>query len=387
MPQKDTLGAVSQTPQTAKHAEWNPELLAWLRARALAEGFDLASVAPADPDPNPTETRFADWIAAGNAAEMDYLKRRNEQGELLRARVQNAVPWAKSVIVCAFNYNAAGPRSIDPAPEATGWIARYAWNGDSEGNPIDYHDDLLRRLRAIEADLQIVAPCQSRCYVDTGPLLERDLAARAGLGWIGRNTCLINQQLGSWLFLAAIATSLPLATQPTLQLHPDRCGSCTACIDACPTQALLNTPDSRGMDASRCIAYLTIEHKGPIADNLHAGIGRNVFGCDICQEVCPWNRRAPIADKPGLAPRPNLINPPLATLAALTPAAFRHQFRGSPLERTRHSRLHRNTAIALGNTPTPAADGPLRHLAASDNMLVAEAATRALNRRKNPRKS
>jgi len=377
MPQKDTLVSVPDTPQS----EWSPELLDWLQTRAIAEGFDLASVAPAAGS-DATADRFEGWIAAGHAAEMHYLARRNEHGELLRARVQSAIPWAQSIIVCAFNYNAAGPRSIDPAPEATGWIARYAWNGDAEGRPIDYHDDLLRRLRAIEADLQRIAPCQSRCYVDTGPLLERDLAARAGLGWIGRNTCLIHQRLGSWLFLAAIATSLPLAAHPALALHPDRCGSCTACIDACPTDALLNTPDARQMDASRCIAYLTIEHKGPIPEALQQGIGRNVFGCDICQEVCPWNRRAPIAHKPGLAPRPDLINPPLATLAALTPATFRTQFRASPLERTKLPRLQRNTAIALGNTPTPTAQTPLQSLAASAHLLVAEAATQALNRRK-----
>ena len=207
---------------------------------------------------------------------MEYLKRRDQQGVLLRSGVQVAMPWARSVIVCALNYNAGGPLSIDEAPPGTGWIARYAWSGqakvaDTATNtatetdelvPTDYHDQLLRRLRQVEAALHNRFACETRCYVDTGPLVERTVAANAGVGWIGKNTCVINQELGSWLLLGVIVTSLPVAAGVEFQIAADRCGSCTRCIDACPTDALVAP---REMDASRCIAYLTIEKKGAIA--------------------------------------------------------------------------------------------------------------------------
>ncbi len=285
---------------------------------------------------------------------MQYLQRRAESGELLRGSARAAMPWARSVIVCAFNYNLAGesqaPRSIDPAPADTGWIARYAWTGDADGNPLDYHDDLLRRLHAVEAALQARAPCETRCYVDTGPLLERDFAARAGVGWIGKNTCVINQQEGSWLLLGVIVTSLPLG-DATLTLAPDRCGSCTRCIDACPTDALiLPLTGTREMDASRCISYLTIEKKGEIPIELREPVGRQVFGCDICQDVCPWNRQAPISTASGVQRREELINPKLQSLAQLDQPEFKRIFAGSTLERTKRKRLQRNVAIAMANS-------------------------------------
>jgi epoxyqueuosine reductase len=342
-------------------AAWTADQIEWIRTCALASGFDLAGVAaaPAAEEPSGTLTadRFAAWIDQGHAGEMDYLKRRNaEGGALLRSSARAAMPWARSVIVCALNYNltgsAAAPLSIDAASPEAGWIARYAWTGDEQGQPVDYHDDLLRRLQQVEAALQQTTPCQTRCYVDTGPLLERDFAARAGIGWIGKNTCVLNQQQGSWLLLGVIVTSLPVAAQA--MLAPDRCGSCTRCIDACPTHALLPpTPENghtRAMDASLCIAYLTIEKKGAIAEDLRAPMGRQVFGCDICQEVCPWNSRAKPAQKPGLSRRDQLINPSLAWLAGLDQAGFKRLFAGSPLERTRRKRLLRNVAIAMGNS-------------------------------------
>jgi epoxyqueuosine reductase len=215
----------------------------------------------------------------------------------------------------------------------------------------------MGRLRQIEAALQACAPCTSRCYVDTGPLLERNLAAQAGVGWIGKNTCVLNQQLGSWLLLGVIVTSLPVAEGAVALSAPDRCGTCTRCIDACPTNALLasSSPDSpREMDASLCIAYLTIEKKGEIPEVLRTPIGRNVFGCDICQDVCPWNRRAPIAadspEREGLSPRQELINPALEWLAGMDAGEFKRRFRGSPLERTGRKRMLRNVAIAMGNS-------------------------------------
>jgi epoxyqueuosine reductase len=286
---------------------------------------------------------------------MEYLKRRDESGTLVRSALRVAMPWARSVVVCAMNYNAGAPLSVDPAPGDTGWIARYAWSGRTQKDktliPTDYHDELLGRLRRIEAELLAQVDCTTRCYVDTGPLIERSIAAQAGIGWIGRNTCVLNQQLGSWLLLGVIVTSLPLNELTVAAL--DRCGSCTRCIDACPTDALLGSsgPGSRReMDASRCISYLTIEKKGAIDEDLRGQMGRQVFGCDICQDVCPWNRRAPIASKEGMQPRPELINPPLERLAEMDSSAFKRAFKGSPLERTGRKRLLRNVAIAMGNS-------------------------------------
>lgn len=334
--------------------EWTPELTAWIEQQAVNLGFVAAAVAPVPDEGSEVADRDADrfssWIQAGRAGEMEYLKRRGEDGILLRSAVRAAIPWAQSVLVCAWNYNAAAPASSAPAPGA-GWIARYAWSGrvldEGQTVPTDYHDDLLSKLRALEALLKERAPADTRCYVDTGPILERSVAAQAGLGWIGKNTCLIHQQLGSWMLLGVIVTSIPVAAEAVPHLAADRCGSCTRCIDACPTQALIAP---RQMDASRCIAYLTIEKKGSIPEELREPIGRQVFGCDICQEVCPWNRRAPISRKEDSRPRSELINPALSWLASLDAAEFRRNFKGSPLERTRRKRLHRNVAIAMGNS-------------------------------------
>jgi epoxyqueuosine reductase len=271
------------------------------------------------------------------------------------------MPWARSVVVCALNYNCEAPLSIDPAEAGTGWIARYAWRGrardDGTAAATDYHDELLHRLRLIEAELLAQTACTTRCYVDTGPLVERSLAAQAGVGWIGKNTCVLNQQLGSWLLLGIIVTSLPLDEPATAMRASipaaDRCGTCTRCIDACPTGALLGSSDPaapREMDATRCIAYLTIEKKGAIDPGLRAQMGRQVFGCDICQDVCPWNRRAPIASHAGMQPRLELVNPALEWLAAMDAREFKLRFKGSPLERTGRKRLLRNAAIAMGNS-------------------------------------
>ena len=369
----------SPTPGLPAPHALTPDLEACLRASAESAGFDLFGIAPAltpdDAAGQLTAERFTAWIDQGRAGEMDYLKRRDDQGELLRRSVRVPLPWARSVLVCAFNYNAAAPKSIDPAPPDAAWIARYAWSGNATGDPLDYHDDLLARLKQVEAALQTQAPCTTRCYVDTGPLLERDLASKAGIGWVGKNTCVLNQQQGSWLLLGVIVTSIAIAT---LALEtPDRCGSCTRCIDACPTDALIAP---RKMDASLCIAYLTIEHKGPIAEPLRAPMGRQVFGCDICQDVCPWNRRAPIATHPDSVPRDALINPTLDWLASLTPADFRQRFRGSPLERTKLKRLRRNVAIAMGNTRDPAHHPHLEAWSTSDDPVLAEAALWALAR-------
>jgi epoxyqueuosine reductase len=366
---------------------WTPELELWLRELAVASGFDSAGVAPVvatDSEAGEARVdaeRFTAWVAKGRAGEMEYLKRRNEQGVLLRSEVQIAMPWAQSVIVCALNYNAPEPLSIDAAPTDTGWIARYAWSGRAEGAdadelvPTDYHEELLGRLRRVEEKLHERFVCQTRCYVDTGPLVERASAAKAGIGWIGKNTCVIDQKLGSWLLLGVIVTSLPVAFDADRHIAADRCGSCTRCIDACPTDALVAP---REMDASRCIAYLTIEKKGSIAEELRGLMGRQVFGCDICQDVCPWNRRAPVSSNEGMLARRQLINPTLEWLAGMDAAAFKRWFKGSPLERTRRMRLLRNVAIAMGNSGEEHFIDQLKQWSKAEDPALAESAEWAL---------
>jgi len=361
--------------------EWTPEGEAWMRECAMEVGFDAAGVAPVV-GTSDTErldaVRFAAWVEGGRAGEMEYLKRRDERGVLLRSGVQVAMPWARSVIVCAFNYNSAAPLSIDGAGDGTGWIARYAWSGkDSEAglHPTDYHDELLGRLRVVEAALRKRYDCETRCYVDTGPLVERSVAARAGVGWIGKNTCLLNQELGSWLLLGAIVTSLSVGERTALEVAADRCGSCTRCIDACPTGALVAP---REMDATRCISYLTIEKKGVIPEELRKGMGRQVFGCDICQDVCPWNRRAPVAVKEGMLARPELVNPELEWLAGMDAAEFKRWFKGSPIERTRKKRLHRNVAIAMGNSRDERFLSQLEVWSTCEDPVLAESAVWAI---------
>jgi epoxyqueuosine reductase len=357
----DTLERAMTTTPKLEIEHWTPELRRWLDEAARDAGFDATGVAavhdPAEPTAAQEATRFASWVEAGHAGEMEYLKRRDEAGTLVRSALQVAMPWARSVVVCALNYNAAAPRSIDAAPQDAGWIARYAWSGrlakDGTTVPTDYHDELLGRLRKIEAGFLEQIGCATRCYVDTGPLVERSMAAQSGIGWIGKNTCVLNQQLGSWLLLGVVITSLQVERTASLLPALDRCGTCTRCIDACPTDALLGTSEvggAREMDASRCIAYLTIEKKGAIDESLRTPMGRQVFGCDICQDVCPWNRKAPIGDREGMQARPELVNPALDWLAAMDNKEFKRCFKGSPLERTGRKRLLRNVAIAMGNS-------------------------------------
>jgi epoxyqueuosine reductase len=374
---------------------WTSDLKLWLHEQALQAGFVTVGVAGVDTEDSTFAAhdldaqRFAAWVEAGHAGEMEYLKRRDEQGVLLRSGVQVAIPWARSVIVCALNYNASAPRSIDPAPSDTGWIARYAWSGRTPENaapenaaekpgdliPTDYHDQLLVRLRHIEAAVQQRFACETRCYVDTGPIVERAIAAKAGVGWIGKNTCVINQGLGSWLLLGVVITSIPIAPGVRFDIAADRCGTCTRCIDACPTDALV-APHQ--MDASRCIAYLTIEKKGPIAEELREPMGRQVFGCDICQDVCPWNRRAVVSVNEGMLARPQMVNPPLDWLAGMDAAEFKRWFKGSPVERTRRKRLQRNVAIAMGNSGKQRFLTQLETWTKADDPVLAEAAQWAI---------
>jgi epoxyqueuosine reductase len=360
-------------------APWTPE-----RARALAleAGFSEAGlVALPRAEEDRDAERFAAWIAAGRAGSMQYLERRSEAGALLRERIHTPFPWARSVLVCSAVYNAAGPRSLDPAPQGAGWIARYAWssrrNERGERVPSDYHKVLLKRLRAMEAQLHAeLGAFESRAFVDTGPVVERALATAAGLGWTGKNTCLIHPKLGSFAFLGVLLTSLDAQPSGKTAELPDRCGSCTRCIEACPTQAL--TPYQ--MDATRCISYLTIEHKGEIAPELMAGVGRQVFGCDICQDVCPWNRKAPIATDAELAPRAELVSPALAWLAAMDEPEWERTFNGSPVRRAGFVGFRRNVAIAVANSGARELEPRLRAWAANADMGLRTAARWALQK-------
>jgi epoxyqueuosine reductase len=335
-----------------------PELI---KQAAAAAGFELAGIAPISGFPD--LDRFPEWIAAGHVGEMKYMEARDEAGILKRASPKSTFPWARSVIVCAINYNTAQTYSTEVHDAKRGWIARYAWSRE------DYHDAVLRRLRLVETKLRDACEgIETRCYVDTGPVVERVYAKYAGVGWIGKNTCILNQKLGSWLFLGVILTSLDL--QPDLPA-PDRCGSCTRCIDACPTDALIAPYQ---LDANKCISYLTIEKRGVIPEDMREGMGQQVLGCDICQDVCPWNRKSPATTALEFQPREGLVNPALQWLAEITEEEFREKFRGSPIRRAKRSGLRRNAVIAMGNTGEPDFVPALEKLASDEDPVVAEMA-------------
>lgn len=342
-----------------------PDLTSIVKRAALEAGFELAGVAPAA-DARELE-HFPRWIAAGRAGEMKYMEARDEQGELKRASLAHVAPWARSVVVCAINYNTAHPYSTEVNDPEHGWISRYAWSRE------DYHDAVLRRLKQVEAALQVaVEGVATRSYVDTGPIVERVFAKYAGVGWVGKNTCIINQQKGSWLFLGVILTSVELTADVQ---SPDRCGSCTRCIEACPTDALLRPYE---LDSNRCIAYLTIEKRGSIPEELRAGMGQQVFGCDICQDVCPWNRKAPHSGAPEFAAREGLVNPALAWLAEMSADKFRDTFRDSPIRRAKSAGLRRNVAIAMGNSSRREFVAELERMSRDPEESVAESAAWAI---------
>jgi epoxyqueuosine reductase len=349
------------------------EIAASVKRAAEEAGFDLAGIAPAA-DASELE-HFPEWIAAGHAGEMKYLEARDDSGDLKRASLARVAPWARSVIVCAINYNTANPYSTEVHDPDRGWISRYAWSRE------EYHDAVLRRLKQVEAALHQTVEAglvwgghscppilTTRTYVDTGPIVERVFAKYAGVGWIGKNTCIINQKKGSWLFLGVILTSLELT--PDLPA-PDRCGSCTRCIEACPTEAILAPYQ---LDSNKCISYLTIEKRGSIPEDLRAGMGRHVFGCDICQDVCPWNRKAPASTASEFEPRPGLVNPALAWLAEMSTEEFRDAFRRSPIRRAKRSGLRRNAVIAMGNSGNREFLPLLDQLAADEDFSVADTA-------------
>jgi epoxyqueuosine reductase len=354
------------------------DLKSLVSSAARNAGFDGCGVLNLRSLNSPELDFFTEWIATGYAGEMKYLEARSEDGRLKRAAMQNALPWAQSLIVVALNYNSAAPQSTEVAHKREhGWISRYAWSGE------DYHDVLLRKLRLVESALQKAVencgagPLQTRCYVDTGPFVERIYAKYAGLGWIGKNTCLINQELGSWLFLGVIAASLEFAQAEFALPPPDRCGTCTRCLQACPTQAFVGPYK---LDASKCISYLTIEKRGSIPLELREHVGNHLFGCDICQDVCPWNRKAPVATTPELEARPELVNPPLRKFGDMTREEFQQTFRRSPVKRGKYSGLRRNAAVAIGNSGDPSFATQLERMARDEDPVVAEHARWALQR-------
>jgi epoxyqueuosine reductase len=342
------------------------------RALALAAGFTEAGlVALPYADEERDAVRFRDWARAGRAGTMRYLERRSENGLYLRERIRVPFPWARSALVCFASYQSDAPLSTETREARSAWIARYAWtsrvlpsrvDAGRVRRPSDYHKVLPMRLREVEARLhEQCGEFESRAYVDTGPVVERALATAAGLGWTGKNTCLIHRQLGSFGFLAVLLTSLEVGESASQRVSEsagavlevtDRCGTCTRCLEACPTGALVAPYQ---MDATRCISYLTIEHKGPIAEEFAERMGRQVFGCDICQDVCPWNspRRTRIAVDAELAPRAELVNPALEWLGSLNEQSFEHEFNGSPVRRAGFLGLRRNVAIAMGNSGEP----------------------------------
>ncbi len=307
-------------------------LTAGLKDEAHRLGFDLVGVCRAVTPPQLDE--FRRWIDSGYAGRMDYMVDRAEAYQHPR----HVLDGVSSIVMLGVNYRTAEPAPVSPGQ---GVLSRYAWG-------TDYHDLIRDRLHSLADFHRQQAPAAGvRGVVDTAPLAEREFAQLAGLGWIGKNTMLINRKLGSWLFLAALLTTEEL--EPDEPTETDRCGTCRACLDACPTEALI---DAYQCDARRCISYLTIELRESIPAELRSPIGDRLFGCDACQEVCPWNRQTPVANEPGFQPAPEL-NPvdPLA-LFALDDEQFRKRFRHTPLWRGRRRAILRNAAIVLGNDPT-----------------------------------
>ena len=333
-----------------------------IQQQAQSLGFALVGVTT--PDPPPHYAAYETWLRAGRQAGMGYLA--SPQARAKRADPRLILPECRSILVLAMPYF---PQTHPEVPAGAGLVASYAWGED-------YHlvlpDRLGKLVSLIEA--QIGHPIAGRCYTDTGPLLERDLAQRAGLGWIGKNTCLINPRLGSYFFLSEILLDIELEPDPPFTM--DHCGTCSRCIDACPTSCIL--PD-RSLDAGRCISYLTIELKEQIPPDLRAQLGSWVFGCDRCQQVCPWNRFALAQGEPAFAPRPGLPVPDLQQELGLSPAQFNLKYKRSPVQRAKRRGYLRNVAVALGNHGALVAVPVLRHVLLHEpEALVRQAAAWAL---------
>jgi epoxyqueuosine reductase len=326
-----------------------------VKARALELGFDRVAIGPAAPPEHGAELEA--WLDAGYAGTMDYL----ERGRADRLDPARLLPGCRSVVAVAMSYNPGA------SSEAGDWrpVSRYARGRD-------YHDVIRPRLLELGAFIRTAAggSVTSRAAVDSSAVLERDLAARAGLGWIGKNTNLLTPSLGSYFFIGIVLTTAPL---PFDEREPDRCGTCTACLDACPTRAFVAP---YVLDARRCISYLTIEHRGDIAGELAEQMGEWAFGCDVCQEVCPWNRKAEPGHEPALAPSGSLGR--LESLLELDPDEFRARFRGTALWRTKRAGLLRNAAVVLANRGERRAVGALTRALGDEDAVVRRAAAWAL---------
>ena len=314
-----------------------------IKQKAVDLGFDLCGIAPVGQFPELSFLR--EWLDRGYAGDMAYMFRSAER----RADVRAVVAGARSVIVTGTIYNTDRPYSTDDQPRDVARIARYAW-GD------DYHDVLKARLEALLAWMRAESPqpFDARAYVDTGPVQERVYAQYAGLGWIGKNTCLINPELGSWLFLSEIICTLPL--EPDTE-GLEQCGSCTLCLDGCPTGALV---EPGVLDSTRCLSYLTIELRSGIPEEHRASLGTRVYGCDICQEVCPYNQVAPRSGDSAWQPRAGLDLPRLVSLWERSDTDLRALVKGSAMTRAKIVGLRRNLAVAMGNSQDAAASAALR---------------------------
>lgn len=335
-----------------------------VKDEALRLGFDLVGIAPSIPTEE--HARFAEWLARGFQGTMDYMARRPAR----RMDVRRVLEGCRSVVVVGKLYNTEAPLSTDLDDKGRGWVSRYAW-GD------DYHGLMERGLKRLAAFIEEASPgAATRPYVDTGPVLEKALAQAAGLGWIGKNTCLLNEEVGSFLFLGVVLTTAGLEPDSPAV---DQCGACTECIKACPTQALV---EPYVLDARRCISYLTIEHREAIPEELRSGSGLHLFGCDICQDVCPFNASAPTTEEGAFEPRPGLLHPVLAELVEWDEEDFRRATRRSPLKRAKFRGFRRNLAVALSNSASAEAKALLASLAEDPDPLVAEHARWGLEARR-----
>jgi epoxyqueuosine reductase len=332
-----------------------------IKAHAHALGFELAGIAPAVEADG--FAHLQDWLAQGFAGEMDYMSRHAEA----HRHPASILPTVRSVVVVGINYKT--PDDPRQSSSGLGRISRYAGGRD-------YHDVLREKLKTLLDWIQHEVPgTRGRAVIDTAPLLERDFARRAGLGWFGKNTMLLHKRLGSYFFLGALLLDLELpADEPFATSH---CGTCTRCLGACPTDAFVGPYQ---LDSRRCISYLTIELRGPIADDLRPGMDDWVFGCDVCQEVCPWNRKAPVGVEPALQPTESGLRIDLVELLDIDEAEFRRRFRHTPLWRTKRAGLLRNAAIALGNLGDARALPALERAQLDAEPIIREAAAWAIAR-------
>ena len=344
--------------------EGKPHFIDRLRGEAERLGFSAFGVAGADCAPKSGE-RLREWLADGAHGEMIWMEEKADR----RASPAALWPEVRSIVSLGMSYApAADPLALAAAPDI-GRISVYAQGAD-------YHDVMKRALKVLARWLVEEAGCELKVFVDTAPVMEKPLAEAAGLGWQGKHTNLVSRKDGSWLFLGAIYTTMEI--DETSPPHPVRCGTCTACLDACPTDAF---PAPFRLDARRCISYLTIEHKGAIPEEFREAIGNRIYGCDDCLAVCPWNRFADAARaNKAFLPRAELVAPKLADLLALDDAAFRKVFAGSPIKRIGRGRMVRNAAIAAGNSGSPELAPLLESLTHDEDSVVAEAAGWALGR-------